>query len=317
MLAAVLSSPGAPTCAEFDEPVAGRGEAVVEVLAAGVNHLDVRKSAAPASAAGDVLPRVVGTDGVGTLEDGRLVYFDSTIAPFGAIATRTLVRCDEVIPLPDNVAIDIAVAAALGNAGLAAYIPLLVTAALAPGERVLILGGTSTVGKLALQLAKHAGAGATVVAGRDAHRLDELRALGADACVPLDCTELSRAILDEAGGPIDVIVDLLWGEPALQALPCAGVGARYLQIGNQAGLEASMPAQALRSRKLVLHGVAGPLEPLRRRAEAYVALLKMASAGTLRVDVERIPLHAVDSAWQRQAGGPHTKLVIDIGRRRV
>src|SRR3954466_1087718 len=92
MKAAVLSAYGSPPqYGDFPEPQAGDGETVVTVEAAGVNHLDLGKASGTFYGGTPPLPWVVGTDGVGRLQDGRRVYFDASVAPFGAMAELTLV----------------------------------------------------------------------------------------------------------------------------------------------------------------------------------------------------------------------------------
>jgi len=119
------------------------------------------------------LPLVVGNDGVGRLPDGRRVYFERTVAPFGSIAEKALVMTDATIPLPDD--LDDGAALALGIPGLAGWVSLEWRAALRPGETMLVLGATGVVGQVAAQAAKLLGAGRVVGAGHDARTLDLVR----------------------------------------------------------------------------------------------------------------------------------------------
>ena len=75
---------------EFEEPAAGPDQAVVEVLAAGLNPVDVAICAGRFYAGKPPLPSVAGREGVGML-DGERVYFDAPIAPFGSMAERALI----------------------------------------------------------------------------------------------------------------------------------------------------------------------------------------------------------------------------------
>ena len=102
------------------------------------------------------------------------MYFDACVAPYGAMAEHTLVPRDGLIDVPDE--IDDVVAAALGNAGLAAWLSLTRRAGLVAGERVLVLGATGAVGAIAVQAAKVLGAGSVVAAGRASARLEGSRA---------------------------------------------------------------------------------------------------------------------------------------------
>src|SRR4051812_24732007 len=136
MRAAVLYELGQPRCLPFDDPVAGDGQAVVEVAAAGLNHLDIAKASGGFYLGPPPVPSVVGSDGVGTAAGGRRVFFDETVSPYGSMAERALVPADVLIDVPDG--LDDAVAAALGNAGLAAWLALTWRARLQPGESVLV-----------------------------------------------------------------------------------------------------------------------------------------------------------------------------------
>ncbi len=102
------------------------------------------------------------------------------------MAQRTLVNKQSLIEVPEG--IDDAVAAALGNAGFAAWLPLEWQAHLAPGETVLVLGATGFVGQLAVQAAKLQGAGRVIAAGRNAQQLQRAQNLGADAIVNLEAS---------------------------------------------------------------------------------------------------------------------------------
>src|SRR3954465_2773806 len=213
MRAAVLHEHGeAPACTEFADPEAGDGQVVVDVDVAGVNHVDLLKASGRFYTGPPPLPSVVGSDGVGRLPDGRRVFFDSIVAPYGSMAERALVPAAALTGVPDG--IDDVVAAALGNAGLAAWLSLTRRAALAPGERVLVLGATGAVGTIAVQAASALGAGRVVAAARPGERLQALLGRGADATVALgESGDLAKAIRDAAGGPVDITIDLLWGPP--------------------------------------------------------------------------------------------------------
>jgi NADPH:quinone reductase-like Zn-dependent oxidoreductase len=314
MRAAVLHAYGAtPRCETFEEPVAGDGQLVVEVTAAGVNPVDVRKAAGTFVSGPPPLPSVVGSEGVGrVVGDGRRVYFGAPVAPFGAYAERVLVGAEDPIELPD--AIDDGVAVALGIAGLAGWLPLCWRAQLQPGETVLVLGATGVVGQLAVQAARLLGAGRVVAAGRDVELLARAKQLGADATVDLGATaardELTVAFREAADGDVDVVHDPLWGAPAAAAIEALGVGGRLVQLGQSAGAEATLSSAAIRGRQLDLRGYLNFSVPTDVRREAYRTLVEHAVAGRIAVDVERIPLADVAEAWERVQGSAHRKLVL-------
>src|SRR3954452_19999390 len=212
--AAVLHEHGAtPRVGEFDDPQERSGCALVDVSAAGLHHLDLHKASGSFYTGPPPLPSVVGTDGVGRLQDGTRVYFDASVPPYGSMAERTLVPRDALLPVADGV--DDAVAAALGNTGLGGWLAVEWRAGLQPGETVLVLGATGAVGSVAVQAAKLLGAGRVVAADRPDDRLDALLHRGADAVVEIDGSDgLAERIKDAAQGEVDVTIDMLWGRPA-------------------------------------------------------------------------------------------------------
>jgi NADPH:quinone reductase-like Zn-dependent oxidoreductase len=314
MHAAVLHAHGAtPVHEPFEEPVAGDGQVVVEVAVAGVNPVDVRKASGTFVSGPPPLPSVVGGEGVGRIAgDGRRVYFDAPVAPFGAFAERTLVGAQDPIELPD--AIDDGVAVALGIAGLAAWLPLAWRARMQPGETVLVLGATGVVGQIAVQAARLLGAGRVVAAGRDPGMLERARELGADATVDLAATpageDLAAAFREAAGGELDVVHDPLWGAPAAAAVEALGVGGRLVQLGQSAGAAATLTSAPIRGRHLSVLGYMNFLVPPGVRRDAYRGLLEHAAAGRIAVEVERLPLAQVADAWERVQRSAHRKLVL-------
>src|SRR3984957_20626192 len=155
MRAAVLRDYGVPGAGEFEEPSAGSDQAIVEVLAAGLNPVDVAICAGRFYAGKPPLPSVAGREGVGML-DGARVYFDAPLAPFGSMAQRALIDPRASYPVPDGVADGVAVA--LGISGLAAWLALTWRAKLQPGEHVLVLAASGVLGQVAVQ-------GATLLPG--------------------------------------------------------------------------------------------------------------------------------------------------------
>jgi NADPH:quinone reductase-like Zn-dependent oxidoreductase len=305
----VLTEYGVPHPGEFDEPVADEGEAVVDVLAAGLNPVDVVTASGEFYEGAPELPSVPGKEGVGML-DGRRVYFGAAVQPFGSMAERALVKRENAFELPEG--LDEGVAVGLGIAGLAGWLPLSWRAELKPGEHVLVLGASGVVGQIAVQAARLLGAGRVVAAARSREGLDRARELGADAVVSLDedPESLPDALTGAAENRLDVVVDPLWGEPALAALKAAGNWARFVQLGQSAGAEVSIPSSVIRGKSLSILGHTNFAVPPEVRAEAYAEMTRHAAAGDLRVDVERIPLEKVEEAWEKQKASPNHKIVL-------
>jgi NADPH:quinone reductase-like Zn-dependent oxidoreductase len=303
---------GTPRVEEFPDPGDAPHGVEVRVAAAALHHLDVHKASGTFYTGPPPLPSVVGTDGVGRLEDGRRVFFDATVEPYGSMAERTLVPSDALIDVAEGV--DNAVAAALGNTALAAWLALTWRAELQPGETVLVLGATGACGGMAVQVAKVLGAGRVVAAGRAGERLKRLLERGADATVEVDATDdLAASFREAARSEVDVTIDTLWGKPAVAAMEVAARGARHVEVGNMAGLDITFPATLIRSVSLDVRGfsVAHPSIDLRR--DAYLRLTEHAAAGDIEVDLERLPLDDVGTAWEHQqqpAGTPKMVMIL-------
>jgi NADPH:quinone reductase-like Zn-dependent oxidoreductase len=305
---------GTPRVEEFDVPQQRAGCALVEVAAAGLHHLDLHKATGEFYTGPPPLPSVVGTDGVGRLEDGTRVYFDASVSPYGSMAERTLVPEEALLPLADGV--DDAVAAALGNTGLGAWLALEWRSGLQPGETVLVLGATGAVGSVAVQAARLLGAGRVVAADRAGERLDAMLQSGADAVVELgaddDQDDLTDRIKEAANGEVDVTIDMLWGSPAVAAMNAAARFGRHIEIGNMAGPEITLPAPLIRSRSLDIRAFSVAHPPLDLKRDAYLRLTGHAAEGDITVDLDARPLDDVHHAWERQreaGGGPKLVLV--------
>ena len=158
-----------------------------------------------------------------------------------------------VKPLPDG-ADPIQVAAGV-NPGMSSWLALKKrTEGLESGFTALIMGVTSASGRLAVSFAKTLGAGKIVGVARDEARLKEM---GLDDFVVLkDKPEES----DWAKiGKMDVILDYLYGEPAVQLLTGLKPGSKiqYVQIGSLAGEMMSLPSGPLRNADVTMRG-SGP-----------------------------------------------------------
>jgi NADPH:quinone reductase-like Zn-dependent oxidoreductase len=308
MKAAVLRELGVPDYGEFAEPRADRGNAVVEVRAAGLNPVDVSIAAGRFYAGVPPLPSVTGREGVCVL-DGERVYFDAPVAPYGSMAERALIDPGSTYPLPD--ALDDGLALALGIAGLAAWLALDWRAQLQPGEHVLVLGASGVLGQIAVQAAKHLGAARVVAAARSAEGLERAQALGADAVARLgEPSELAAALRDAAEGRIDVVVDPLFGEPFAAAVEAASFRARLVALGSSAGVTSTLSSAAVRGKMLDILGHSNVFAPPDVKRAAYLRMAELAARGELHVDVERIPLADVRDAWERLAASAHRKLVL-------
>jgi len=299
-----------PELGEVDEP---RGDDVVEVLAAPINPVDLGVASGAYVAGHPPLPYVPGCEAVGRTADGRTVWVFGGgfgLSRDGGMAVRATVGDAVAVEVPDGA--DPALAAGLGIAGLAGWLPFTWRAPLAGGERVLVLGATGSVGLVAVQAAKLLGAARVVAAGRDPERLAKAVTLGADAIVRIgEHDDLAAAFRDAAGGDgPDYVFDALWGEPVAAAVQAAAPGARVVNLGQSAGATAELASGAVRGKNLTILGHFAFGVPHNVFAEHYPRLVRHALAGEIRLDVERVALSDIADAWRRQVAGEAAKLVL-------
>ncbi|MDB5685532.1 MAG: zinc-binding alcohol dehydrogenase [Rhizorhabdus sp.] len=209
--ALVIRAGQPPIYGDFAEPAAARDEALVTVTAAALSPLVRARASGKHYSSSGGFPFVAGVDGVGTLEDGTRVYFLLPRAPYGAMAERTVVPLAQCVALP--VALDDVTAAAIANPGMSSWAAFTERGHLGPGETVLINGATGASGRLAVQIARHMGAGKVIATGRNARILADL---GADATIGLGDTEqaIDSALVEQFAQGIDVVIDYLWGKSA-------------------------------------------------------------------------------------------------------
>jgi NADPH2:quinone reductase len=306
MRAAILREYGSvPEVGEFDDP----SGPVADVLAAGLNPIDLRMASGQLDNARPPLPSVVGSEGIATFE-GRRVYFDRAGAPFGSIAERVPVDPATLVDVPD--ALEDGHAVCYGIAGLAAWLALERRAELQEGETVVILGATGVVGSIAVQVARLLGAGRVVAAGRSKAGLKRAERLGADATVRLDASgaALTADIKAAAGGDVDVVFDPLWGHPAAAALEALRFRGRLVNLGQSAGAMASFPSVNVRFRELAILGHTNFAASPEVKRAALERMFAHAAAGELSAEYEELPLAQVGEAWRRQAESPNVKLVL-------
>ena len=318
MKAAVLHTLGNPPRYEdFPDPQPGQNEVVVHVKAASLKNIDKAMASGSHYDSHRKLPVVCGVDGVGVLDDGTRVFCGGSRPPYGMMAEQTVVSRARCLPVPDGV--DDNTAAALPNPALSSWLPLVWRAQLKQGETVLILGATGVAGKLAIQIAKHLGAGRVVAAGRNKQVIETLPDLGADATIALDQgdQELIAAFKREASHKrFDIVLDYVWGHPTevlLEALTGHDVMAesdtlRLIEIGEMAGPAISLSAAALRSSGIEIYGSGGGSIPHTAIFDAFPQLWALAATGKLRIDTEPVSLAEIENAWRTDL--PGRRLVI-------
>jgi NADPH2:quinone reductase len=218
-------APGGLARRERPEPEPAPHEVVVAVRAYAVNRGELRllEDRPDGWAPGQDVAGVVAAaaaDGSGPPEGARVVG----LADGGGWSERVAVPTHRVAVLPD--AVDFAQAAGLPVAGLTA-LRALETGGRLLGRRVLVTGASGGVGSFAVQLARAAGAHVTGhVSGE--HRIEDVRALGADAVI---------TAIDEDAGPFDLVLDGVGGPVLLDAVHRLAPGGTATAYGVAGGRE--------------------------------------------------------------------------------
>ena len=311
----------APSVVEVPAPKApARGQALVQVTAAGLNPVTLAVAAGAHYGGAPKPPYTPGTEGAGvvvsgdSLPPGMRVRFEANEPEGGSLAQFCLVEEATCAELPEDVSDSLA--AGLGVAGLAAWLALRDALGLRAGESLLILGGTGVVGQIAIQAARIMGAGHITAVGRDKAALRRCLDLGADSIVELgpnqSTDELAQALREAHRGPIELVLDGLWGKPAEAALRVAAPLGRFVNIGQSASAEAVIRSGDLRGRMLTMSGHSNRSVSAATRVAAFKDLLHHALAGRILVEVMDLPLSDIARAWELQGSSPHQKVVITL-----
>lgn len=305
MRAALLPACGAaPVVGNRSVPVPADGEILVRVTAASITPLDLLCASGTSYFGVPATPYVPGVQGVGLRDDGTAVWFPTNAGMRpgdGSLAEYATVRAADTVELPDDV--DHRLIAALGLSAVAAQLALTWRGELQPGEHVLVLGAGGVVGQSAVQLALLAGAGRVTAAARSLAARQRAARAGAAEVVPLkdgdDVARLAARLRAAADGPVDLVLDPLFGIPAAAALRTLRPGGRLVNLGSAAGETAPLDSATLRAGSLrVLGYTNNDLTPGQRSA-ALTLVAEHAAAGRLTADHETVRLSDVTTAWHR------------------
>ena len=332
---------GGPEAMRLDEvpdPVPGPGEVLVEVGAAGINHLDVfvRRGMPGVTIP---LPRILGADAAGVvavLGDGvtapavgtRVLLYPATYCGAcdlcesgdasmcgryriygehadGTYAEKVVARADNAIPIPDGWTF--AEAASVPLVFVTAWRMLITRGRLKPGEDVLILGAGSGVGSACVQIARLVGARVWATASSE-EKQERARALGAEVIVPYE--RFDKFVRDRTGRRgVDVVVDYVGKDTWTTSLRALRQGGRILTCGATTGFDPTDDLRHIFFRQLeVIGSTMGSRTELKQ-------VLKHLFDGRLRAVVDRVvPLAQAAEAHRlieaRQVFG---KVVLDCG----
>jgi NADPH:quinone reductase-like Zn-dependent oxidoreductase len=316
MKAAVVKAAGEhPGYADFNAPAPQAGHCLIEVTATALSHVARARAAGTHYSAKLTVPFIAGIDGTGRLEDGQRVYFFKPDAPFGSMADTSIAPQANCVALPD--ALDDITAAAIAIPGMSSWAALVDRARFVAGETVFINGATGTSGRLAVQIAKHLGAGKIVATGRRQDALDALKLAGADVTISLVQEEgaLHRAFEAEFREGVDVVLDYLWGVSAESLLNVAATASpddhavRFVQIGSISGAEIQLPATLLRSAAITLLGSGIGSVPLPRLLRAMQDVFNAAVPAGFTIATEVVPLANLGMHWGNSSSDRRTVFI--------
>ncbi|WP_219414222.1 NADPH:quinone oxidoreductase family protein [Pseudonocardia nigra] len=321
MRAAFVETFGPPeslVTGELPDPVAGPGEVLIEVAAAGVNFPDILVVAGTYQ----ILPErpfspgkeVAGTvRAVGNGVD-RFAVGDRVLAQVehGGYAELVAVPEPQVVALPDGVPfVD---AAAFGLGAITAHFALVRRANLQPGEIVLVTGAGGGVGSAAVQIAKALGA-SVIAAAQDEQRATLAKEQGADQVVLAGPSMRDDVMALTDGRGVNVVLELVGGDVFAQSLRSTAWEGRLVVIGFASGDLPSVKAGHILVKNLAVLGLQvsdyRDREPEAVRA-AIEHMLQLYLEGRLTVPVARtFPLEEAGAALAAvQAGSVPGKVVL-------
>jgi NADPH:quinone reductase-like Zn-dependent oxidoreductase len=301
-----------PELADAPEPEAAPGHTLVRVRAIALNPVDLAIAAGRFYMPLPEPPFVPGAEAVGEVVSSAVHPAGTRVwclAMVGSLAELVVVPDDAVVPVPDGLSDEMAVA--VGIAGLAGWMPVRDRGGLVAGETVVVLAAGGIVGQVAIQAARGI-ADRIIAVARSAEGRDQALALGADVALAIG-PDLAAAMRDACGDGADLVVDPLWGEPAIAALGALRHNGRLVQVGNAHAPTAELAPAPMRGGRLDIRGFSVFSEEPATRARAYSAVAEAALAGDVKLSLEVMPLGDCPAAWERQAGGTGgVKLVLSV-----
>jgi putative PIG3 family NAD(P)H quinone oxidoreductase len=306
--------------ADVPDPEPARGEVRIRVVAAGVNRADVmqRRGHYPPPPGASPFPglEVSGTvDRVGAGVEGWSVGDEvCALLTGGGYAELVCAPAEQVLPVPAGVALEDA--AALPEVVCTVWSTVFMAAALLPGQTLLVHGGSSGIGTMAIQLAREIGARVAVTAG-SAEKLAVCRELGAEVLVNYreqDFVAQVRAATGEAGA--DVVLDNMGATYLARNVEVLATGGRLLVIGLQGGTRSEVDLGLLLRKRASVLATSLRARPLDEKAAIVAAVREqvwpLLASGRVRPVVHsRRPLaQAADAHREMEASGHIGKLLL-------
>jgi putative PIG3 family NAD(P)H quinone oxidoreductase len=323
MHAIVVTQPGDPDVLAWQEvpdPVAGPGEIVVEVAAAAVNRADLlqRQGLYPPPPGA---PEWLGLECSGTVTElgagvTSLSVGDEVccLLSGGGYAERVALPAGQAMPIPAGV--DLITAAGLPEVACTVWSNLVMTAHLQRGEWLLIHGGGSGIGTMAIQVARALGARVAVTAG-SADKLATCEALGAEVLINYREQDFVEVIATETGGRgVDVILDNMAAKYLERNISSLAPGGRLVVIGMQGGVKAEIDLGSLLRRNGTVHATTLRGRTPEQKAEICAQVERHVwpwiAAGIVKPVIDRVmPLtEAADAHRALEAGGVTGKVIL-------
>jgi putative PIG3 family NAD(P)H quinone oxidoreductase len=326
MLAVGIAAPGGPEVLQVQTlpvPQPGPGQVLIRVAHAGVNRPDViqRQGLYPPPPGASPIPglEVAGHvvacgEGVVDPAPGSAV---AALVNGGGYAHYCLAQADHCLPVPAG--LSLAEAAAMPETLLTVWHNLFERAYVRDGETVLIHGGTSGIGTMAITLARLFGL-TTIVTCGSAEKCARAREIGADHAIDYKTTDFVAEVAAITGGRgVEAVLDMVAGAYVPRNLQCLGVDGRHVTIAVQGGMRAEINMADVMVRRLVLTG-----STLRPRTNAFKAALtaeirdnvwSLAEEGLLRPVMDTsFALNDAAAAHARMESGGHVgKIVLNMG----
>jgi putative PIG3 family NAD(P)H quinone oxidoreductase len=233
----------------------------------------------------------------------------------GGQAEQALAPVGQVMPVPAGV--DVAVAAALPEVAATVWSNVVQLAALRPRERLLVHGGASGIGTMAIQVGKALGATVITTAGSE-EKLQRCRELGADVGINYrdeDFVAETLAVTDGHGA--DVILDLMGAAYLERNVAALATNGRLVIIGMQGGSRAELDIGSLLTKRGSVHATSLRARPLAEKAAICRAVVDeiwpLITAGEVQPVVHAtLPMSQVADAHRLVADGAHIGKVLLI-----
>jgi putative PIG3 family NAD(P)H quinone oxidoreductase len=317
MKAVVITEFGGPDVLQLEDvpdPVVGPGEVVIDVAATAVNRADLLQRAGhyPVPPGAPAWPGLECSGTISAIGAGVLHWNlgDPVCALLGGggYAERVVVPTGQLLPLP--VGLDLVDAAALPEVTCTVWSNVFMAAGLRPGEVLLVHGGSSGIGTMAIQLAGQVGATVAVTAG-SAQKLQRCRELGADITINYREQDFVAAVREATGGHgADVVLDNMGASYLSRNIDVLASNGRLVVIGMQGGVKAELDLSTLMSRRAAVISTSLRARPADEKAAIVASVTEhvwpLLNAGTVRPVIhDRLPLAQAADAHRMMKESSH------------